>query len=266
MIDNETDDDLAEPLGLDAATSLSHTKDSALEDAFQAWRTSPTPENTGVVVRRLQPTIDYTLGKLGVGEDRVVRTKARTVVANSLKKYDPEKNVPLPAYVGRQLQALSRAAREQASPIKMPDRFTLEQHRVGQSTEELSRVLGREPTLHELQDHTGFSLKKLKQLRNAPRITAEGFFERGLDDESGASEIDHSSPDYLEEALDYVYFDLTPREKRIMEHLTGYGGAKTKTPAEISDMLEISQSQVSRIKARIALQIQEILRQLERGR
>lgn len=260
---NEQDTQDAMPPAMEEVVSLTHTNDDALESRFRAWSESHTPEASREVLASLNPTIEYTLGKMGVRDNPSIEAKARLTALNSLKRYDPSKNVPLPAFVGSQLQSLTRAIREQGQPIRVPDRFAGEMHVIQHGERELTDTLGRVPTLQELRDHTGMSTKKITQLRHSPKLVSQGQAESGLDDESEGTTPAVSTTDYLDEALEYVYMDLPNREKRIMEHTIGYGGVELKDPAELSGELGLSQSQVSRIKAKIANRVNELVTALE---
>ena len=83
------------------------------------------------------------------------------------------------------------------------------------------------------------------------------------DSPSSVSETNGELPNYVREALAYTYAELDTREKKILEWSTGFGGSKILPPAEIAKKLNISQSQVSRLTAKIAVSVEENLKALE---
>ena len=57
--------------------------------------------------------------------------------------------------------------------------------------------------------------------------------------------------------------ELNKRERKILEWSTGFGGAPILKPADIAKKLNISQSQVSRITAKLAVDVESNLKAIE---
>lgn len=203
------------------------------------------------IVKALEPTIGYALSSLGMQGDPVLRAEAKVIASESLDKFNPNMGASLNTYVANQLRQLSRKSRQLKSPVTVSDRAQMELYKIHNATQEYMDSHDREPDMAELADLTGIPLKKVKKLmENQVKVVNEG----ALD----TAQLEHMTPDYNEEAMDYVYEDSNYADRKIMEYRAGYGGAEEKSPKELAEMLNMSQSQISRRAARIGMRINDI--------
>jgi GTP-dependent phosphoenolpyruvate carboxykinase len=72
------------------------------------------------------------------------------------------------------------------------------------------------------------------------------------------------APDFLGEAMEYVYDESDPIDRKIIEFTTGYGGSPMLSKKEIADRLGISPSQVTRRADRIGMKIQDMDYEIEK--
>jgi len=63
----------------------------------------------------------------------------------------------------------------------------------------------------------------------------------------------------LQQALEFVYFDADPVDKKILEYTFGVGGTPIKKFNEIAKELELSDSSLKRRKRKLAKEIKELL-------
>ena len=253
-----SDDPIVETHNIDS--ELTQTpRISTADGLYEQYRDDLNQKNVSEIVGSLKPTIDYTLNSLGAGNDNLIRTKAKTVTARAIKKYDPEHGTSLPTYVSSQLKQLTRDVRQQRNPLNIPERKLIEAAQLHRAEQEFFDIHDREPDVLELAEATGIPVKKIHKIRAATSTNAvtEGQFFAGAED-GDVGEFAGETPDYLGEALEYVYVDSDYRDRKILEHTSGYGGATILTPGEIALKLNISESQVSRRLARLALKIQEL--------
>lgn len=229
--------------------------DDSLDSLFDYYSQTKDKKTLNTMVKRLNPTVSYTLASLGVANDPVMQAEARVVVANAIPNYDPSYGAKLPTYITTQLQQMHRTVRQHRSPIKVPERLQMDAYRLNEVEKEFMELHDREPDLLELSDKSGLSIRRIKRIRDQ--------IFKSTGDETFGEVGGLIEPDFLDEALEYVYHDLDYKDKKILEGTTGFGGAKQLTPAELSAKLDISQSQVSRRTAKIALRIQEIAKALE---
>ena len=230
-----------------------------IDEVYQQYVDAPSKENLNHVVKSLKPTIDYQLASLGSFSDPVMKSKAIVYTAEAINTFDPEKS-SLPTFVSSQLRKLSRDRRAMSGPMKIPERMQLDTYALVRAENEFLDKNGREADDIELSDTTGFSLKKIGELRSGSMATpTEIAFADGQQEKD--------SPDYLDEATNYVYHDADHVDRKILELKTGYGRkSKNFKPLKAKDIalkLKISPSQISRRSLRLSKKINEIKDALE---
>jgi RNA polymerase primary sigma factor len=227
----------------------------AVKETYQQYLDDPNPDNLNLVVDDLQPTINYTLTNLNSMDDPVVSSEARVTAGEAIQSYDPSYGASLETHVSNQLQKMNRVARRQRSSIRLPERQQLDAYHLKNSETEFYDQYGKEPTLEELADFSGFTPKKIEKVRNQSfAVVSEGTYEGNVSDEG---------QDYVMEALDYVYADSDRKDQLIMEYKLGYGGKEPKSSKEIAKILNLDPAQVSRRSAKILVKVNEYAESME---
>ena len=224
------------------------------ESLYAGWQAEPTPDNLSRVVRSLDDTIGYKLSSMGVGNNPQMKHQARLFAADAVKKFDPASGASLRTWTQSQLQSMQRFKRENQGPVKVPDRAAIDAWSIERAQRELEDENGYEPDVKELADRSGLSVKRIAAVRKITRPVAASaqMFEDG-----------HELPDYLGEALEYVYDGSERLDRRIIEMTTGFGGTPILNKKQIAEKLGISASQVTRRSDRIGLKIQEMDQKME---
>lgn len=234
-------------------------KEHPLDTAYKAWagsKADPKAEATtrGELFHALKPTVDSALTSYGGGAGESLRTQAYLMAMDAVKRYDPSKGVQLNTFVFSNLQSLRRKAADRANIIKVPEGVMLDANTVEKERNELEMELGREPTMHELADKTGLSVRRLDRIKNgAGAQIAES---QALNEKGDTLFTKAGDPQKLWSEM--VYHDLDPYDKKIFEWSTGYGGAGRIKKGEMAQKLRISQPAVS-------ARINKIVAKLEQG-
>lgn len=246
---------------------------SNIGQAYTNWRQNPSKQNLNTVIETLKPTINYALSSYQGKGDPFIETQAKILASKAIKAYDPSYNVTLPTYLTSQMRKLTRIVRESRSPIKIPERTFYDIAELKEAENELlEKNGGREPDVQQLADYMGVPVDKIEKTRNkmVKQISENSYFSNSnYSDENDAIDSldslksDQNQSAYLKEALNYAYNSSDYREKKILEWTCGYGGAKIRTPKQIADKLGISESQVSRLTAKLALKVSKNLNALE---
>ena len=224
------------------------------ESHYETWRTDPTPDNLNSVVRSMDNAIGYKLSSLGVADNPQMRSQARLYAADAVKKFDPASGANLQTWTQSQLQSLQRYRRESQGPVKVPDRAAIDAWAIERSKRELEDELGREPDVKQIADRSGLSVKRIANVRKITRPVAASaqMYEEGA-----------TLPDFLGEALEYVYDGADATDRKIIELTTGYGGSEVLNKKDVAARLGISPSQVTRRSDRIAIRLQEMDQDME---
>lgn len=213
---------------------------------YEAYKTSPSPDTLRAVVHTLKPTVEYSLAAVNANTDPVVRGKALLYTAEAVQKYDPKFGASLPSWIGSQLRQLTRTARQQRAPVRLPERVQLDAYHLYNSEKELSDKLGRTPNVAELADFTKLPVKRIAKIRG---------YQKSVVPEGVVGDLSADIPDHAEEALQYVYGDADHLDRRIIELKTGYGGTKLMAPADIARELRLTPTELSRRSARLTYRI-----------
>ena len=229
------------------------------EEAYEVWRTDPSPENLGKVVDTLSPVVDFAVVSSGSLDNPLVRNQAKIYTAEAVKAYDPAHGSSLPTWTSRQLMRLRRFKRAQSQPLKVGDRAVLDAWHLHQKEQEFIDENDREPDLEELADLSNIPRKRIEDLRRKMRPAVS---------EAAAAAAGYggvTQPEFSDEALEYVYQDADYTDRKILEMRLGYGGKYTSLPAtEVAAKLKIHPSQVSRRAARLAYRIHKMEADLEK--
>ena len=227
--------------------------------SYDKWKADPTSNNLYGVVKSLQPTIQASLASIG-GTDPNIRSKARVVAAKAIQSYNPDSGASLPTWVSSQLRQLTRDVRKSNNVLSVPENAQLDAYHIYKTEVELEDELGRPPTVQEVADKAGMSIKKISTVKNKIKAVAT---ESGFEADDGSSILQNSQNDYSSEAMDYVYNESDLKDQQLMEHLVGYGGAEIWDNKTIMQQLKLTPVQLSRRKMRLSQRIQSIMTDLE---
>ena len=241
------------------------------KDSYNRWKSTKDPNDFNVVLKSLKPTIEYSLSTYQAKGDPYIESKAKLITAKAIKEFDPEYKVSLPTYVTSQLRKLTRVVREGRSPIKVPERLIYEAAELKEAEQEFIEKHGREPDVQELADFSKMSIDRIEKIRKrAIKQVSEGQYfsgngsgDDGAESKSSVEDVVQEIPNTVREALTYTHANADHRERKILEWSTGFGGAPILKPADIAKKLKISQSQVSRITAKLAVDVESNLKAIE---
>lgn len=164
-----------------------------------------------------------------------VQIEARKLARKAAESYVPG-NIKFSTYLVNSLKKLSRLSTQYGSSVRMPENVQFGINKLNNAEKELESSLGRTPTVAELADFTGFNLKTVDSLLKNKKTTIS------LNNLLTTPTIVDSSND---EWLSFVYHDLTPKDKIIFEHKTGFGGRPVLENDVLSEKLNLSQAQLN---------------------
>ncbi len=170
----------------------------------------------------------------------VVKVEAYKLAREAAEAYDPNAGAKFSTYLTNSLQKLSRLNTQYGAIVRVPENKQFKLNRLNHVEKELEATYGRPPTLEELSDHSGMNIPTITELQQNKKQTVN------INNLAFTPVfIDNSNDDWVH----FVYHDLPPRDKVIMEHKIGFGGKPILDNDELAKKLNISQSTLSnRIK------------------
>lgn len=226
---------------------------------YDVWRSDPNPSTLFAVTKSLKPTIDSILAGIQETGNPHLAAKARVVTAKAVQSYDPSAGASLPTWVSQQLRQLARESRKSNNVVSIPEGVQLDAYTIYRKENEFMDKYDREPTTEELADLTHLAVSRIADVRKKMRPVAN---ESSYANEEN-SLLQGGSADFTRDATDYVYRDSDLIDKKIIEFTLGYGGAETLDNKTIMGKLKISPVQLTRRKTRLAMRINDIVKDLE---
>lgn len=160
-----------------------------------------------------------------------VQIEAYKLAREAAKSYNPASGFKFSTHLVNSLKKLSRMSTKYGNVLRTPENIQFGVNKIQNIEKDLEHTLGRSPTLEELSHHSGFNQKAVSNMLKSKKIT------------TGISSL-FDSPTLIsgenDEWVQFVYHDLTPTDKLIFEHMTGYGGKKILDNAAIAKKLNLS--------------------------
>jgi hypothetical protein len=178
---------------------------------------------------------------------RLLKALSRETPASTV---DPTAGTSLSTHVFNHLRPISRFAQKTMRVVSVPRERSEDIGRLVKFENDFLEENQREPMDHEVQDHFGIGADKLKNLRGGT------FFEFPEGGTEGSVEVDPGES-RLARWSQFVYHDLVPRDRAIMDHRMGNGGRPVLSPEEIAAKLHLDVSYVRKRAAAISQKILE---------
>lgn len=232
------------------------------DDLFDTWKKTPSPEINTQLLGTVQPIVDTAINSYaGQNASPTLKNKARLMALKALHTYDPQKG-NVKTHLLSQLQSLRRAAAQEQNIIGIPEQVGLDFQRLSAAENELRDSLSRDPTDDEIADMTGISTRRIKKIRGFHQPLAEGTtaIQAGDSEDAANTDIASTLPNYTKHTdawLDFVYGDLTPTDKLVMDMTLGRNGRRRASTQDIARRLNITPGAVSQRAAKIQQMIDQ---------
>ena len=230
---------------------------SDFEPMFQQWKTQHTPELNTKLLASVQPVIDTALSSYAVQSSPTTRSRARLMALKAMETYDPQRG-NVRTHLLSQLQSLRRLSAKEQNIISLPEQVGLDYQNLTESENELRDQFGRDPTDQELSDHTMLSPRRIKKIRAFNQPLAEGTTTQETADDTNDGGVASSIPGArggTDAWLNFVYEDLGPTDKLIMDMTLGRNGRRRTTTQEIARRLNVTPGAVSQRAAKIQVML-----------
>lgn len=224
---------------------------SPLEDLYITWRKDPKPGNMHALLKAMDPFIHSQVLHLTGSGNPAVKAEAKLLAAEAIRNFNPVKGTKLTTYVGYQLQPLRRVAMKYDRDFKIPEKILQEWSHIKKNETEFESKNGRSPSIAELADHMGLSVKRIAHVKDSVRgVMSESQLAPG-------APLGSQSLSQLSAASEYVYNSLPGADQKIFDMKTGFGGEAPMSVDEISEKLGMHPSSVSQKSADISRKIIE---------
>lgn len=215
----------------------------------------PSPDTLFNTVQHLQPVVDKAVDAYaGKDASPTIRSRARVLAADAIKRFDPKSGASLPTFVYGHLRQLTSLAPKINDPLPVPDQMRRDRSTIINARKQLEEQLGREADDTEISDIAGLPLKRVQKVQ---RMVRKGIPLSVLDSNNEDDDVDfanslvgseHTPEDDWLEAVDH---DLQPIDRKILRYRTGYDSHPQLPNIQIAKLLGMSPAAVTQRAARI---------------
>jgi len=209
-------------------------------ELWEKWRRSQSQVDLSNLLEQVKPLIK-TVAQQYAGNisPAILEAEAKIQAVNAFKSFDPSRGVKLSTHLMNQLKKTSRFAYKHQEIYSVPESRRIKYHTFESVKSHLRDKYDRDPSIEELADSLKWSNSEVK------RYQREDIRELS-DSQPLSSDIGFYKKDDTA-MLAYMYNDLNPQEKLLLEYTTGYGGRQLSN-TEIKRRLNMTQGQLSYAK------------------
>lgn len=211
-------------LNLPAPGAPKKDKEAEREALLNSYKARPDPGNLKSVLDAYDDVITKASQQFSGGYDSpILKRRAQILAAKAIKTFDPSKGTKVSTHIYNSLQPIRRMAPAMTEAVVVPERVAIDMAKLDEVDKELYNFLGRDPSDAEIADRTGLSIKRIGKLRKMHMPVNEGSFR----DPENPDQIDSpgvagKTPEQV--MIDYLYYDLSPMDQKVMEMSSGYNG------------------------------------------
>jgi DNA-directed RNA polymerase specialized sigma subunit len=219
-----------------------------LDGLVASWQQDPTNRQvTDKLLRAASPMLDRIVAGTGQSGNPVQLGRAKLLFMKALPRYDGRASIQTFAHT--QLRPLIREQASQQSAVRVSREAGQIRRKIGMVEEQFIDQHGRAPSMAELADQTGYSIKQLQRVRSS---NLPGVAESRIGTEPDGYQASDQAVEQDDNMwLQTVYYGLNPVNQFIMESTMGLNGQRVLSNQEIARKLKISPAAVSQRKASI---------------
>ena len=232
-------------------------------DLFYKWKDSGRNSVKLELMDSLTPIVKQTTNKFknsGLPE-HALTLETKRIVSDAIETYDPTKS-QLNTHVMNYSKKLYRFVSNYQNIGKIPEPRALLIGRYNTIYENLESDKGREPTITELADAMQLHPIEIERLQTELRsdLSMPDVGEGGEEGESFFDLTQYDEDKFKStQALQIVYYEAGPVDKKILEYIAGLGGViPLKSDKEIAMKLGLTPSALKKRKLKLAKRIEEL--------
>ncbi len=155
-------------------------------------------------------------------------------------------------------QAITRALAQKTRTIRIPLHMTERIRQMYRTAQSLEQVLGRRPTPEEIALHMDLPADAIRSMMDASQhaialerpVGDDGDSEFGdfIEDQDSPSPVEAATQHLLEETIEEVLSELTPRQSHILRLRFGLGGGEPHTLEEIANKFGLSRERIRQLE------------------
>jgi DNA-directed RNA polymerase specialized sigma subunit len=211
--------------------------------AWKTWNKTHSDAAMSEVLRLVDPLIQKETNRwTGTLARPLLELEAKRLAVEAIQSFSPTGGAALGTHVVNRMKKLSRLSYSHQNIARIPEYKTLKFHSFNLANSALQDKFGRDPTDDELTDELGWPKSYLENYRKSFR---KEFIESGETPPIFDAKSEDSG------MVDFMFHDLTPIQKKIFQHTTGYAGMPVLNNPDLMKELKMTQGQLSYQKRRL---------------
>lgn len=212
---------------------------------WQDWKNKQDHESLNALLDYMDPVIKSKVNtfKSAPVPESALDLEAKKWAVKSFETYDPNKNTRLSTHTNNWLKKLNRYVYSRQNIGYIPEERIIKIRTYENVKENLETRLGREPSQTELADELAWPLNEVVRMEKELR--------KDVAPTDAMMDFGYITSDPNKEVLNYIYFELSPKEQVVYDYTVGTHGKPQLSGNEIAKKLNIAPSQVSQIKRKI---------------
>jgi len=230
---------------------MDKNKDIELWNQYTAYKR---PEDQAALLNQFAPIIHGQVNKwAGPVPRTVLSNEAKLLALKAFDTYDPNRGTALATHVTNNLAPISRIVYTHQNTARLPENITLKVSAYKQAVDKLLTLKGRDPMVDELHQELGWPVNEINRIQSY--LTKDLVESQGGLSDSFYSNNEDSEADMMSA----IYYDLSPTEKQLMEHTTGYNGKPKLSNPQIMRAMGLTQAQLSYQRTLLTRKINKLL-------
>lgn len=155
-------------------------------------------------------------------------------------------------------QAITRALAQKTRTIRIPLHMTERIRQMYRTAQSLEQTLGRRPSPEEIADEMDLPAESIRSMMDASQhaialerpVGDDGDSEFGdfIEDQDSPSPVEAATQHLLQETIEEVLSELTPRQSHILRLRFGLGGGEPHTLEEIANKFGLSRERIRQLE------------------
>lgn len=205
-------------------------------ELWRKWHSTKSPNDLEALMSQVAPILRREVDQGARVVPRfMLDNEAKALALKAFESYDPNRGTQLSTHLVNHLQKLKRTIYAQQATVSVPEHHRITYNTYQRTRTQLEDELGHPPGIEHIADRMALSPQRLKTIiRNVEKRELM---------ESGEGPVFQQRTD--DDIIHLAYNELSPRQKQIFSHRTGYGGAEVLSGSKIMSALNLTQGQLS---------------------
>lgn len=224
-------------------------------ELWKNWKKTGDTQSMNKLLTSMEPFLQSHVNKFNsVPIPRsALESQAKILALKALQTYDPARGTQINTHLGHELKHLNRYVIEYQNVGRIPENRGIAISKFQNIKSNLTEDLNREPTVLELSDALQWSPAEVERMQSELRsdiLITQGKEEAFFDTTFNPTDQDR-------DVVEFVYYQSSPEEKKVLEYTFGIGGNPKLSTSDIATRLGKTPGEIRTMSKKLAKTIAE---------